>query len=636
MSHVMRQIAVATAVLIATARVAANAGAQPDPQDLKALSIEQLMQIDVTLGTRQPEAIRSIAAAIGVITAEDIRRSGVTTIADAIALADGVTVARVNNGAWAISSRGFSASGNKLLVMIDGRTEYSPLFSGTFWNMVDYVLEDIERIEVIRGPGATLWGANAVNGVINIITRHSRDTQGTFVSLGSGNEDPALAEVRYGSAARGTTYRVYGKYAARNEQVFSSGEPAGNARRRGQIGFRLDGGQPDRDTWLLKGDAFHSRDDFPDRPHGEFTELALQGRWSHAFAAESRLDVQSYYRREYRLIPRQLTHAINTVDLDVQHGFGWRRRHRVIWGTRYRINDDETDPGTVAFDPADRAYSLFSVFAQDEIAIRPDRLYVTAGLKAERNAFTGIEWQPNVRGRVQLGPRQLVWAAASRAVRRPTRLDVDVRAMSLTGTVVVGGGESYRAETLVAGEVGYRVQPHAAVAFDATVFTHAYDDLRSQELPPTGPPIVVGNTLGGNAHGIELATTVQPVPLWRTHLSYTYLDLSITRDANSRDIGGAASETNDPRHQFALRTSFDLPRNVELNAHLRRVGELPNPRVPAYSELHLRVGWRPTRRVELSVTGRDLLHDRHPEFGAPAPGRHEFERSVRAAVAFRY
>jgi iron complex outermembrane recepter protein len=625
-------------VMMFLARISVSAASQPDPQDLKVLSIEQLMEIDVTLGTREPEPVRSTAAAIHVITADDIRRSGVTTIPDALALATGVHVARFNNGSWAISTRGFnSTSANKLLVMIDGRTVYSPLFSGAFWNTVDYVLQDIDRIEVIRGPGATLWGANAVNGVINIITKDSRDTQGGYVALGGGNEDPALADVRYGGATAAATYRVYAKYAARDDQRLDNGESAGDARRREQFGFRLDGRRPGGDSWLIKGDAFHSHDDLPDRPAGEFADLSLQARWSRALAAGANLDIQSYYRREYRRVPQQLAHYINTADLDLQHAFTWRTRHRIVSGAGYRLNADQTFPGTVAFEPASRSYSLFSAFAQDELMVRPNRVYLTAGVKVERNTFSGAEWQPNLRARLELSRRQMLWAAVSRAVRRPTRLDVDVRALTPAGVVVaVGGGDDYRAESLVAGEVGYRIQPHATIALDATVFRHRYDDLRSQELPVTGPPIVVGNTLEADSHGLELAATVQPLPVWRMHVSYAYLDLSIARKPGSRDIGGGSSEANDPRHQVALRTSVDLLRHVELDAQIRHVGALPNPRLPAYSELNMRVGWHPTSRVELSVAGQDLLHDRHAEFGPLLPLRHEFERSVRAAMALTF
>jgi iron complex outermembrane receptor protein len=617
--------------------LAADARAQPAPQDLKTMSIEQLMQIDVTLATREPEPVGRTAAAITVITGDDIRRAGVTTIADALALADGVHVARFNNGTWAVSARGFNAtSANKLLVMIDGRIEYSPLFSGAFWNMLDYALEDIDRIEVIRGPGATLWGANAVNGVVNIVTRHSRDTQGTLLAFGTGNEDPALADFRYGGAGAGATYRVYGKFARRSPQIFDNGVSSEDGRRRGQVGFRVDrpggGGE-----WLLKGDLFESRDDLADRAPGEFSELALQGGWSRAFSPTSNLEVRSYYRREFRDVPLQLTHEIDTVDVDLQHGFAWRDRHRVVWGSGYRRNSDETAAGNIGFEPPDRVYTVFSVFAQDEIAVRPDRLHVTLGLKMERNAFSGMEWQPNIRARLEVAPRQMIWGAVSRAVRRPTRLDVDIRALGPTGALLaIGGGDDFEGENLVAGEFGYRAQPRAIAAVEATLFTHRYNDLRSQELPATGPPIVVGNTLNGRTQGVELSGSLQPLPVWRLRASYTYFDVSITKDIDSRDIGGGATEANDPSHMFGLRTDVDLPGGVELNLFLRGIGALKNPIVPSYTELNGRIGWRPTQHFEVSLAGQDLLHDHHPEFGGLTPRRVEFERSVRVQATFRY
>lgn len=602
------------------------------------MSIEELMQIDITLATRQPEQIRATAAAVDVITAEEIRRSGVTTIADAIALADGFHVARFNNGTWAVSSRGFNAnSANKLLVMVDGRIEYSQLFSGTFWNVIDYVLADIDRIEVIRGPGATLWGSNAVNGVINIITRHARETQGAYVSIGAGTEDRALGDFRYGGAGRSLAYRVYGKFAHRDQQAFDTGERSGDIRRRGQAGFRIDGARRGRDTWLLKGDAFHSEDDLPDRPGAEFTLLALQGSWAHAFSGPKRLNVQTYYRREHRRVPLQLTHTIDTVDVDLQHSVAAGRRHALVWGAAAQVNQDDTEGGTVAFEPASAAYSLLSAFVQDEITLRPNRLFVTGGIKVERNTFSGAEWQPNGRARWHVNARHMLWGAVSHAVRRPTRLDVDVLAFTPTGLLVaVGGGRGYRAEQLLASELGYRAQPFAGLALDATVFLHRYDDLRSQELPPTGPPIVVGNTLTGRSSGIELSATVEPSPRWRMHAGYTHLRVVIRRDAGSRDVGLGASEANDPRHQLSLRTSIDLSRGVELDAHLRGISALPAPVVPGYAELNVRIGWRPARRIELSLSGHDLLHERHPEFGSALPRRIEFERGIRTQATFRF
>jgi len=623
--------------LLATALLCASTLPASAQGDLKRLSIEELSQIDVTSTARRAQPIGTTAAAISVITGDDIRRAGVTTLADALLLADGVHVARFNSGTWAISPRGFNSNtANKLLVMIDGRTVYSPLFSGVFWNMEDYVLGDIDRIEVIRGPGATLWGANAVNGVVNIITRHSRDTQGALVSLAAGKEDPLIVEARYGSATASTSWRGYAKIATRDDQVFASGLSSGDGRRRGQVGFRIDGGtNPSRSTWMLKGDAFHSRDDLPDRAAGAFTELDLQGRWSLPVSG-SRIEVQSYYRREYRQIPQQLTHHIDVFDLDAQHTRTFGRRHDVVWGAGARVNRDKTyASATLSFTPPDRVYPVANVFAQDDIALIPARLFLTVGTKFEHNAFSGGELQPNVRARYLLPRNQIIWGAVSRAVRRPTRFDDDIVVSGPGGVVLAVGSDDFVSESLLAGEIGYRIQPSPLFSFDATIFRHRISDLRSQELPPTGLPIVVGNTLRGEARGIEVGVNVQPAPWWRGHVGYTWLHTDIERTAASRDVGGGATEADDPNHMFGLRSSFDLPHRVEIDAMVRAIAALPNPVVPSYAELNLRAGWWATPRAEIWLAGQDLLHDHHPEFGPALPTRVEFERSVRIGITLR-
>ncbi len=615
----------------------ASANHQPDVQELKKLSLEELMLIDVTLVSRQPEPAGSAAAALSVVTGEDIRRSGVTTIADAIALAGGVHVARFNNGTWAITARGFNSNtANKLLVMVDGRTVYSPLFTGVFWNTVDYVLEDIERIEVVRGPGATLWGANAVNGVINIVTRHTRDTRGALAAITAGNEDPAIVEARYGGGTDALSWRAYGKYARRDSQRLADGSPGMDAGNRAQAGFRVDGGSANGPAWMLRGDVFHGWFGFPDRPDGEFTDINAQARWSRALAPAVRLDVQSYYRREYRRVPRQLTHRIDIGDVDAQVA-ARVSRHQLVGGAAYRLNSDRTHESAVLrFEPDRRTYAVASVFAQDEVALVGDSLFATAGIKIERNAFSGADWQPSVRARWMLPRDHVLWGAVSRAVRRPTRFDDDLVALGPNGLELARGSDDFVAEKLTAWEVGYRARAASALSVDATVFVHDFDDLRSQDAPPSGViPIIVGNSLKGRSSGLELRLIVQPASWWRTHVSYTFLDTEITRDAGSRDVGGGVSEANDPHHLFSFRALADLPRGVTLDAWVRGAGELPDPRVPAFVELNARAAWRVSPRLELAVVGQDLLNDRHPEFGAPSPGRVEFERSVRVQAIVR-
>ena len=626
-------------VLCALIAPAAANDAEPSPQDLKLLSIEELMQIDVTSTARRAEPVGTAAAAVSVITGDDIRRAGVSTIADALALADGVLVARSNNGTWAVTARGFNGgTPNKLLVMVDGRTVYSPLFAGVFWNTLDYVLEDIDRIEVVRGPGATLWGANAVNGIVNIITRHSRDTRGAYLNVSAGNEDRAIAEARYGGASAVATWRIYGKVADRDSQRFSIGGDSGDPRRRGQAGFRIDSADGGGISWMLLGNALHSREELPDRAAAEFSDMSFQGRLSLPASATSRVDVQSYYRREYRRVPQQLTHHIDIFDLDAQHTFAAGPRHNAVWGGGTRVNWDKTHGSdTIRFTPGSRTYPLFNVFVQDEFALVPERTFLTGGLKYERNAFSGGDLQPNIRLRFMLPNNQILWGAVSHAVRRPTRTDDDIEVFSPGGALLVRGDDGFESERLIASEVGYRVRPSAALSFDATLFIHQFTDLRSQEAPAIGVvPLTLANTLEGHSRGVELGVNFQPVTWWRTHVGSTWLNTSIEPDSGSRDVTGGASEMNDPGYIFGLRSSIDLLRDVELDVVVRAVDDLPNPFVPGYSEMTLRLGWRVSPRHDIWIVGHDLLHDHHPELGAAMPRRVEFERGVRVGTTVRF
>jgi iron complex outermembrane receptor protein len=515
--------------------------------------------------------------------------------------------------------------------MVDGRTEFSPFFAGVFWNMLDYVLEDIERIEVIRGPSGTMWGANAVNGVVNIVTRSARRTHGTYLSAGTGNEDSALAEARYGGGSDRLSYRVYGKFAQRDEQKLATGLPSGDTRNRGQMGVRLDGASGGNE-WLFKADAFHSRDDFPDRRAGEWTGLGAQGRLSHRFSPQSTVQVQAYYRREYRNIQRQLTHHLDTGDLDFQHSLALGPRNQFIWGSGFRVNHDVTYAGEgIRFVPERRTYPVASAFAQNEFVVRPASVFVTAGVKVEHNAFSGADVQPSLRGRWMLPHQQMVWGAVARAVRRPTRFDNDIRLLQ-NGRLLIQGSDEFESERMTGWDLGYRSRPSGAVSFDVNVFSQDYDRLRSQESPATGViPLTLANTLNGRSGGLELSVTVQPTTWWRTRVGYTRLETEVTRDPGSRDASNGLNELNDPEHLFTLRSSLDLPHGIGIDGWLRRVSDLPSPAVPQYVELNARIGWDASSRFELALVGQDLLHGQHPESGS----RVEFERSVRALLMVR-
>jgi iron complex outermembrane receptor protein len=612
-----------------------------DAADLKRLSIEELMLIDVTTAARRPEPVGSTAGAVTVATSDDIRRSGVTTIADALRLVTGVHVAQTSGAVWNLTARGFNqATANKLLVMVDGRTVYSPLFTGVFWNVIDYVLEDIERIEVIRGPGATLWGANAVNGVINIITRHTRSTRGTYLMASAGTEDRANLTVRYGGgtgADDGFSWRVYGKVADSDAQAFASGLPSRDDRTRGQVGFRIDAGNPERTAWMFKGDAFHSADGFINGSRGAFTEVDVQGQVTRALSPGSQVSLQSYYRREMRRQEGQFAHHIDIGDVDAQHDIRVGDRNAVVWGGGVRVNADSSE-GTPALSlsPASRRHGLASVFVQDEIAVVPGRWYVTPGTKWEYNSFSGGSFQPSIRTRVTV-PHGQLWGAASRANRRPSRLEDDLIILGADGSPTIVGSDSFLPERLLALEGGYRVQPRAELAVDATIFRHTFKDLRSLDLPASPPgPLVLGNSLEGRSHGVELTVNLQPVRWWRTSAGYTWLDTSVTATPGSRAVSAGTSEANDPNHLFGLRTSIDLPRDVDFDASIRSVGRLSTPVVPAYTSLDLRVGWNASRQIELFFAGHDLLDARHAEFGAPGPLRVEVERSIRVGITVRH
>jgi len=658
-----------------------SARAQPAAthSDLTELPIETLLQLEVTTVSRKPEKLAESPAAVSVITQEDIHRSGVTSIAEALRLAPGLEVARVDASQWAISARGFNdAFANKLLVLQDGRSVYTPLFSGVFWDVQGTMLEDIDRIEVIRGPGAALWGANAVNGVINIITRSAKDTQGTLLTAGGGTEERAFAGIRYGDKlSENSFFRVYGTYFNRDNSVLANGNDAHDSWQMGRWGFRLDWDVSDRNLVTIQGDAYRGSinqvfgtfdpsdtTNFFRNVQDNFEVVGgnLLGRWTTTLSPESDLRVQAYYDRTERdtVIFKEKR---DTFDIDFQHRFPLGQRNDVVWGLGYRLTSDQVgNTPTIALVPDSRTLNLFSGFLQDEIALVPDKLRLTLGSKFEHNDFTGVEIQPS--GRLLWTPteHQTAWASVSRAVRTPSRAEENIQLNrvipagglfpgSPVAVSTIFGNEDLESEKLLAYELGYRIQPAKQVSFDLAAFYNDYDDLRTIELgfsptqgptpPPAGAlfiPMHAANHLYGETYGLEAAATWEITHWWRLQPAYTYLQMQLHKRAGSTDTSSELDEGKSPHNQFTLRSSMDFPRDISLDCTLRYVDNLPALQIDSYIQLDLRIAWRPIKNLELALVGQNLLDDRHAEFRPSfiATQQAEIQRGFYGKVTWRF
>jgi iron complex outermembrane receptor protein len=590
------------------------------------MTIEELADIEISSVSKRPEPLSSAAASVYVITREEIRRYGATSIPEILRLAPNLQVARVDSSQYAITARGFnSTTANKLLVLIDGRAVYTPLFSGVFWDVQDTLIEDIERIEVISGPGGTLWGSNAVNGVINIITRNSRDTLGGLASIGGGPDERGGA-IRYGARlGQDGTYRLYAKGFGRENTENSGGVSARDSWGKGQLGFRMDWAKAG-DTLMLDGAGYDGSIDqrrFNDR---SIAGAHLLGRWNRTLQNQSAIQVQAYYDLTRRLFPGTFGEVLQTFDLDAQHRFSLGDRHEFVWGGGYRLNHDRVDNEPVlAFLPPRRDLHRANVFVQDSIALA-ERLELTLGAKLEYNSYTRFEVQPNARLAWDLRDYGLLWSAMSRAVRTPSRIDREFF-VPRSAPFMIAGGPDFKSETLIAYEIGYRVQPVTQASFSIATFYNVYDDLRSVEPTSGGlPPFVIDNKMEGESYGVEMWGTYQVLDWWRLSAGYNYLNKNLRLKRGSRDTIGVRAAGNDPEHQFSTRSAMNLPYNLELDAALRWVDRLPDPNVPSYVALDARLGWIVSKGVELSMVGFNLTDQRHPEFGA-VPTRSELRRT---------
>jgi iron complex outermembrane receptor protein len=627
--------------------------------ELKKMSLQELFDMEVTSVSKEPEKLSEAASAIQVITQEDIERSGASSIPEALRLADNLDVAQKNAHDWAISARGFNtALANKLLVLIDGRSVYTPLFSGVFWDQQDYLLEDIDRIEVISGPGGSLWGANAVNGVINITTKSAKDTQGLYVEAGGGTELQDFIGMRYGGTlATDVYFRVYDKYFNRDDEVFGNGDSANDSWKMGQAGFRIDAEQSLQNTFTLQGDAYDGSENVATGGDAGVSGGNVLGRWSHTFLDAGDMSLQLYYDRTQLSDPipafvagattlapaGTLKDDLDTYDLDFQHRFQLGDRNRIVWGLGYRFTHDVVQNApALAFFPTTLDHNLYSAFVQDEIRFWRD-LYFTAGTKIEHNDYTGFEVEPSARLQWNVVTNQTLWTAVSRAVRTPSRVDRDLSEPAPPNLVVLKGDSDFDSETLIAYELGYRAQLAQKVATSISAFYNNYNDVRSTSATPgTILPLFFQNNLEGQTYGFEFTGNYQALDWWRLHAGYDLLKEHIHVKPGQEDINDGHNETADPQQQFSVRSSMDLPRHTELDAGLRWVDALhinsgaTLGTVPSYFEMDVRLAWHATKRLELSLVGQNLLHDQHPEYGFPSPTREEIERNIYGKVAWQF
>lgn len=603
---------------------------------LKRLSLEELLDMEVTSVSRRPEKLASAAASIQVITADDIRRSGARSVPEVLRLAPNLEVAQINARDWAISARGFSArTANKLLVLIDGRTVYTPLFAGVFWEVQDVVLEDIERIEVISGPGATLWGANAVNGVINIVTKSARDTQGVLISAGAGTELENFARVRYGGArGEDAHFRFYAKGFNRDSTELASGASAQDDWHMAQAGFRADWNTSADEQLTVQGDIYE----------GELAQLALDdialsggnvlGRWSRQIAAGSELQVQMYYDYTYRRMPGSIGEALHTYDADLQHRWAFNGHH-IVWGLGYRVIDDavRNAPG-IAFLPAEVSRQWVTGFLQDEMPLLDEKLYLTIGTKVEHNDYTGFEFQPSLRLAWPINDNHTLWSAVSRAVRTPSRIDQD---LFTPAPFAIAGGAGFESETLLSYELGYRVQAQRRFSVSVATFYNDYDELRSLERinPPAPSPVRIGNGLEGESYGVEATADWSINGAWQVRAGYTGLRIDLRPKPGSTDASGGSNESHDPEQFWSVRSMHDLGNHWQFDLMYRHVSRIANQNVPAYGDLNARLAWQPTQYLEAALTGQHLLHHRHAEFGNPN-ARRQIERGVYGEITLRF
>jgi iron complex outermembrane recepter protein len=601
--------------LICAAPLACGTAWTQSIERLREMPIEQLSEIDVTSVSKTREPLSDAPAAVYIISHDDIMRSAATTIPEMLRLAPNLEVAQVNASTYAISARGFNVNNrtslsNKLLVLIDGRTVYSPMFGGVYWDMLAVPPEAIERIEVISGPGATLWGANAVNGVINIITRDTNSTQGGVLTLGAGNLERQAGIQYSGHIGPDLTWRLHGEFSAFEAFQKPDGEPAGDRWSRPDGGFRIDWHRP-RDSVSAQGDVVTALEG----PKGFVREGSLSTSWEHRFDDGSNLQLLAWTDALDRVASNgSPAYSLTTDDIEVQHNFTLAGWNSIVWGAgertfRYKV---ETRPLTLF--PNSQSLSLGDIFAQDTISLTRT-LKLTLGVKVEHEPFAGLLVLPG--GRIAWKPTEdwLLWTAVSRSVRSPTPADVNLRQFA-GPTLILSGSSGFRPETLMAYEIGTRVQISSRASLSISAFYDVYDHLRSLDPgpQPSGLPVTFGNLMSGDVIGVEVWGDVRLTNWWQLSAGFDLQHENIRFLPGSIANQGLALVANDPAHQASLHSAMDLGHDVTWDVYAREVGPLPHPQVPGYVELTTRIAWDITPSVQVSLSGLNLLHARHYEF----------------------
>lgn len=621
--------ALALFAFMSSVSAGASATMQLAAASLAEMSLEELSNLEVTSVSKHAERLSDAAASVFVITGDDIRRSGASSLPEALSLAPNLLVAQVGASSYAISARGFnSTAANKLLVLIDGRAVYTPLYSGVFWDAQDVMLEDVDRIEVISGPGATLWGANAVNGVVNVITKPAAATQGNIATFEAGNLGRTYA-VRHGGRLQDAegdagSYRVYGRFFDRFNTDLSGGATASDGWSKSQAGFRADWGSV-ANEFGVQGDAYRGSEDQPGAINAHLSGANLVGHWGYGLADGARIQWQAYIDNTEREVPGSFSERLNTYDIELLHSLSPMGMHSVSWGGGYRAAGDHVISNPLfAFLPNDLVLRWANLFAQDEMALSGDRLRLTLGGKLEHNPYSGYDFLPSARLAWKIEPNRLLWTAVSRAARAPSRIDRDLFAPP-TSPFFLAGGPDFTSEISRVVEVGYRAEPSPRFSYSMSLYRSFNEHLRSVETVAPGQ-FVLGNKMKGTSTGFETWGSFQAAQNWRLSAGAIFIHQRLSFTADSTDTNTSAAG-DDPAHQWLLRSSLDLSGGAEFDVDLRRVGALPNPVVPAYTALNLRYGWQPWRDVEFAVIGQNLLDHSHPEFGTLAT-RSEIDRSL--------